>query len=436
MPVDTLTAPATQSGASTQSQSAGNSYGTDNVERVEGPLKTDFGSSFDEGLNQNPQAPVSPVENKVPVNTNPEQTGQLEKTVDVTAPATSAPVEDEVQKALDYYEQLSGGKQPDETGVVKAEEVQPANPTAITQAISTIGQDKTKAALLQLGYSEAQAGELLNAPILAGRHGAEIGQLRKENQTFSKGFEMLKPVLQIDPATGDATGFDGLALLEMATKQYGADEVQRQLSAKGVKLVPLDWQPSENPKAAGNKARVDIAAQVAKEFGINTEGLTPEEVRAEIDANLDAKDTFVERLAEVKYQNQRQAEVQVQKTQVNQTAEREQVRNTIQAMEREIPHFKELEPVMTSIYQQYFGGANVSKAEIVPLLRAAAEGLTVGKRLPALIASVKKQAEKALLIKLGIPDSEINISNVPSRQGMGETPIARRNPMEFDPTRD
>ena len=349
---------------------------------------------------------------------------------DVKLNGDQPPVDEPVDPLLAYYQaQAPQEAKPTDAPVVSPE---PGSASAITQAISTIGPDKVKANLVSMGFTEAQAGELINAPVLAGRHGAEIGQLRKENQSMVKGFEVIKPVIEFDEASGQPKGFNGLRLLEFATKQFGPEEVQKQLETVNLKIVPLNWQPDANPQAGATKARAELAAQVAKEFGIDTANLTPEEIRSEIEANVNAKDAYIERLADIKYQTQRQAEVRSQQTEAQRRAEAEQLTGMIGQYEKTIPHFKDLEPVMTEIFTTMFAKGAPTKAQLVPLLRDAAEGRTIGRRLPALITAAEKRGFSRALKKLGIPESEV-IDATPSRQ-TGQIASVKRNPLDFDPT--
>ena len=65
----------------------------------------------------------------------------------------------------------------------------------------------------------------------------------------------LEGMIEFDEASGQPKGFNGLRLLEFATKQFGPEEVQKQLETVNLKIVPLNWQPDANPQAGATKAR-------------------------------------------------------------------------------------------------------------------------------------------------------------------------------------
>lgn len=448
MATETTTVAAPAAAPATSPASTGNSTGPRGVDRVEGPLKADLGDEFDVAL-PNPDAASTPGSTKVTGQPGPALPGQPSAPAPTpdAQPGAQAPV-DEVQAALDYYAKLSPADQADADAAAvaagtKGKTETSTGPVPITTVLAE-KQQAIAAALKGAGLNDQQIAELTNAPTLAGRHGAEIGQLRKDNQQFVQMAQMLQPVLEFDPATKVPKGFNGVRLLELATQQFGPEEVQRQLADVRLKIVPLDWQQAQ-PSANGDFAKVRQATlmTVAKEFGIETEGLTPEEVRAGIEANWEAKDAFADRLSDYRAKANLQADVRVRQTEAQRQAqdratreaqeqEAGQVLAEIQKLTKEVPHFQELEPVMADLYVKHFKAGPPSKVAITDLLRYAAEGLTIGKRLPKLLASYKTQVERAFAKRIGLPESEV-IDAAPSSQPRSTNAILDKGYVpEFD----
>jgi len=100
--------------------------------------------------------------------------------------------------------------------------------------------------------------------------------------------------------------------------------------------------------------------------------------------------------------------------------ETEAAQGVYQELQKSVPHFGELLPAMEALYAEHFhGGKQPNKANLLRLLAQAAEGQTVGQRLPKILSLHKTQVERALLKRLGIPESEVieqpTRSNAPAK---------------------
>jgi hypothetical protein len=364
----------------------------------------------------------SPAESQVPSDQRPAQAGERvegEGKPSSETPATPAGAADPLDAVLSYY---TKGQKPaaEQTDTTKPEtEVAPT-----ADAFKAIEEkaEVVKAKLIEAGLDEKAAEQIINANKLVGRQSTELGEMRKTKAQFTEALQALQPVLESDEK-GQIKGFHGVKLLEMATQKFGAEEVQKQLEAVGLRLVNVEeWNQARTGagKDAGAAAREGIIRDVAKEYGIEGEDLSLAEIRSLIDADPNAKDALTERIAEAKMQQGRQAELTAKQKQEAESKETEAAQGVYQELQKNVPHFAELLPAMEALYAEHFhGGKQPNKANLLRLLASAAEGQTVGQRLPKILSLHKTQVEKALLKRLGIPESEVNLnptatpSNVP-----------------------
>lgn len=415
-------------------------------------MSLDMGPAFDQGLDPEDDGGfVERVSSAAPGPVNPGQPGGPANVEGETGKAAVLQ-KDATDTALDYYlndgKPPADGEKPVDDVVLDPNAAKPQTTGAvvpITQVLKEKGAE-IAAALKAVGLTDGQIAELQNAPTLAGRHGAEIGQLKKDNQQFQQMATELAPVLEFDPVSKAPKGFNGIRLLELATQKFGPDEIQKQLATIGVKLVSVDAQIA--PAAANaemTKARAQVMTKVATDFGINIEGLTPQEIRAELRANVDADDAFTSSIARLEAQNALQQDTQTRMT----AQQREQAEARIrEAQEKDagqmlakldefkatIPHFAELEPVMIADHQKYFANGAPNITQTCELLRDAAEGKTIKTRLPKLLALYKQKVRSEFAAELGIPPAELDA--IASRQpGVKTIQTAKAVPRTgFNPT--
>lgn len=316
-----------------------------------------------------------------------------------TKPAEVKPEADAVAGVLDYYTQLAGIKPEADAGT--KQETETVQPTDAFKAIEA-NIEKVSSALKQAGFDDKAVEQIINANKLVGRQGTELGELRKR---VTESMQVIDPVIERD-AQGNATGFNGLRMLEMATKQFGPAEIQRQLATLDLKLVPLDYQAKP---VDASSAREEIVRSIGKKYGIEGDDLSAKEIRELIEANPDAKDELTEELASAKIRASQQAQATAYQNEQQKMQERQLLQAKYDELKSKTPHLAELEPVMQDIYHKVFANGEPSKTDLMEVLHLAAEGKTVGMRINKIIESVKPQIEKALLKRLGIPESEVYV---------------------------
>jgi len=348
-----------------------------------------------------------PADTQVPSGERPaspsgERSGDADKPTTEKPATADKPVPDPMEAVLNFYKPQAEQKP----------ETKPETEIALSQdafkAIETLGADKVKAALMQGGLDEKAADQVINLNKLAGRQTTELGELRKSKETFRSAVQALSPVLEHDDK-GNITGFKGLPLLEMATKKFGAQEVQNQLAQVGLRLVPVDeyTQLTTGGKAGNTQARETVIREVAKEFKIEGEDLSVKELRELIDADQDAKDTLTERLADLRVQASQADRAEKDRTREMTIAEEKELSAVYDQLKQSIPHFAEIEPVMTQMYAEVFSKGLPPRPMLLQFLARAADGATMKDRLPKILEWHKGKIEKDLLHRLGIPASEV-----------------------------
>jgi len=341
----------------------------------------------------------------VPATERPASTGERSGTdLPATTPA-KAEEADPVKGVLDYYTKLEAGKlgEAEQTGTEQQPET--AQTVDAFKAIDA-NREKIISALRQSGLDDTAVEQFNNYHKMVGQHSAELGQLRKERESVIQNASVLREVVDVDEQ-GKPVGFNGLKLLKMATDKFGKDEVLKQLATIGLKIVPVNFQPASTDDADAT-AENQVVGEIAKQYGIETENLSPEEVRNMIDADPKARAAFTRRLARLEAERVQQGDRQTAEVAAKREADVQAVRETLDQLAATVPHFATLEPVMTKLYQQYFKAGQPSNSDLTKVLHLAAEGQTLGSRLPKLFEAVRQAERKAVLKRLGIPESEYN----------------------------
>ena len=357
---------------------------------------------FDHEQGDGPNLLADHAETSAPVADRPVQTGERTGTESQPATTPATAEVDPTAGVLSYFDEVSGVK-PIEPGTKP--ETEPAPSADAFKAIEA-NAEKVSAALKQAGLDDKAVEQIINANKLVGRQSTELGELRKAKEQFTASMQVLDPVIERDQ-NGAPTGFNGVKLLEMATERFGPAEVQKQLASLNLKLVPADYQAGPQSTTS---IRESIVREVAKAHGIEGADLDARELRELINShdesetiNAEIDDKFVTS----KIQNSQKAQTEAYQSEQQKQQERQTVEAKYNELKAKSPIFSELEPVMQEIYGQYFANGLPSKTDQLSLLHLASIGKTAGAQFKKLMALATPQIEKALLKRLGIPESEV-----------------------------
>jgi len=171
---------------------------------------------------------------------------------------------DPAAEALDYYQSLTGKPKPGTETTTDDDKT--LTPESIRAEIESATQDPKQ----RFDNLLSRVGGITN----------ELGQLRKAKAATEPAIDGMRPFLDFDPTTNLPVGFNGLRMLQFFTEKLGPDAINEQLAEAGLELI------QKGSRASGGTDQGDvlgpIAAEVAKLFKIETEGLDEDAVLAEI----------------------------------------------------------------------------------------------------------------------------------------------------------
>jgi len=343
----------------------------------------------------------NPTQTPAPVTERPDHPGSAEATESQTQ--TAAKVADPVVDLQSYYDKLSGKTVEDPS---KKTEIEPAL-SADAFKVLEANAEKVSSALKQAGIDDKAVEQIINANKLVGRQSSELGELRKVKEVFDTTVKTLDTIAERDPQSGALTGnFNGMEIIRRATEKHGAAVVNQQLEqSTGLMLVNAS---DYRKMVSGNQgSHDDIVREVAKKHGIDVENLEASDIKELMSGNVDAMIELTDRISDNKISERDRANVTARQTQAQKQQEAEVVTAKFNELKASVPHFAELEPVMQDLYRQYFANGSLDKISQLELLHLAAEGKSLGNRLPKIMEMSKAQIEKALLKRLGIPESEV-----------------------------